>query len=406
MQAAVVVIIVLIHGVWLLWTSWDNVPGLLPWYALQFAVITLGLRYYGRAMQISPPQMSTTHPLTLVREVVVTMAPWIGGLAVCEWAWHGFLMVADLISTNQPPWTASVWGNMAALLAALVLIALGIWEARRAQRSAWVHAVALMVAATAVYGRLLWVGLTPVNVWDTVAIMTAAYGLFILQRITLSKPILNLMMGLPLLALLTVPFQLGSTHAALTLLAAGTLYLLTRRATGMGIPMVLGLLAVNGCVYLWVPGVAQHYGLFQVYLIPAGLSVLLLLQLHGRELNPNVLNGVRLAVLCTLYAAAAVDVFIQEQLAVFALALMLSVLGIVVGIGLRTRAFLYSGVIFLVLNVLGQLVQLYPEQRLGRALVLMGLGATITGLMIWFNIRRELIMERVRIFRADLESWD
>ncbi len=405
-KAAAIMIIVLMHGVWLLWIPLDNVTGLLPWYALQFAVITFALRYYDHAVQISASRKTTTHPLTLMHEVVVASAPWIGGLAICEWVGHGFLMVEQLMSTNQLPWTAGVWDNMAALSAALVLIALGIWEARRAQSPAWVHAVAFMVAATAVYCRLLWVGLTPVNVWDTVAIMTAAYGLFVLQRITLSKPILNLMMGLPLLALLTVPFQLGSTHAALTLLAAGTLYLLTRRATGMGIPMVLGLLAVNGCVYLWVPSVAQHYGLFQVYLIPAGLSVLLLLQLHRRELNPNVLNGVRLAVLCTLYAAAAVDVFIQEQLAVFALALMLSILGIVVGIGLRTRAFLYSGVIFLVLNVLGQLIQLYPEQRLGRALVLMGLGATITGLMIWFNIKRELIMERVRIFRADLESWD
>ncbi len=406
MQAATGVILVLMHGVWLLWIPWDHVSVLLPWYALQFAVVTFGLRYYGRAMQVCASRLSTTQPHALVREVLVASAPWIGGLAVLEWFWHGFLVVEYLRSTHQISLPVHVWGNAAALLAALVLIALGIWEARRAQRPAWVHAVAFMVAATAIYGRLLWVGLTPINVWDTVAIMTAAYGSFVLQRITLSKPILNLTMVLPLLALLTVSFQLGSTHAALTLLAAGTLYLLTRRATGMGISMVLGLLAVNGCVYLWVPSVAQHYGLFQVYLIPAGLSVLLLLQLHLRELNPNVVNGVRLAVLCTLYATAAVDVFIQEQLAVFALALSLSVLGIVVGIGLRTRAFLYSGVIFLVLNVLGQLIQLYPEQRLGRALLLMGLGATITGLMIWFNIKRELIMERVRIFRADLEDWD
>ena len=100
------------------------------------------------------------------------------------------------------------------------------------------------------------------------------------------------------------------------------------------------------------------------------------------------------------------DVFIQEQLLVFALAVALSLAGIVLGIGLRTRAFLYAGVTFLVLNVLGQLIQLYPEQRLGRALVLMGLGSAITGLMIWFNIKRKVVMERVRIFRADLETWD
>jgi hypothetical protein len=264
----------------------------------------------------------------------------------------------------------------------------------------------MMIAAAAVYGRLLWVGLAPPNLWDTAALMTAAYLLFILQRMTLSRPILNTMMVMPMLALMTVPFQLGSAQAGLTLLAAATLYLLTRHATGMRTPMYLGLLALNGSIYLWVPGWAQHYGLFQVYLIPAALSVLLLLHLHRRELKARVLNGVRLVALCTLYAAATLDVFIQEQLMVFVLALVLSIAGIILGIGLRTRAFLYVGVTFLVLNVLGQLLQFYPEQGLGRALLLMGLGSAITGMMIWFNIKREVIMERVRIFRADLQAWD
>jgi len=91
---------------------------------------------------------------------------------------------------------------------------------------------------------------------------------------------------------------------------------------------------------------------------------------------------------------------------VFVLALILSLAGIILGIGLRIRAFLYSGIAFLVLNVLGQLVKLYPEQRLGRALVLMALGAVIIGLMIWFNMKREAVLQRLRIFRADLARWE
>ena len=79
---------------------------------------------------------------------------------------------------------------------------------------------------------------------------------------------------MPLLALATVPFQLGSAYAGLTLLAMGTLYLLTRRATGMDTPMYLALLALNAGIYLWVPGWAERSGLLQVYLIPAALSVL------------------------------------------------------------------------------------------------------------------------------------
>ena len=67
---------------------------------------------------------------------------------------------------------------------------------------------------------------------------------------------------------------------------------------------------------------------------------------------------------------------------------------------------LYAGMAFLVLNVLGQLVKLYPEQRLGRALVLIALGTVIIGLMIWFNIKREAVLQRLRIFRADLSRWE
>jgi hypothetical protein len=85
--------------------------------------------------------------------------------------------------------------------------------------------------------------------------------------------------------------------------------------------------------------------------------------------------------------------------------LALSLAGIVVGIALRTRAFLYSGVISLVLNILGQLIQLFPEQRFGKAIMLLALGVTITGGMIWFNLQRERILQRIRIFRADLETW-
>jgi hypothetical protein len=55
--------------------------------------------------------------------------------------------------------------------------------------------------------------------------------------------------------------------------------------------------------------------------------------------------------------------------------------------------------------VVGQLLLLFPEQRLTRAMVLLILGTIITGSMIWFNMKREAILQRFRIFRADLATW-
>ena len=61
---------------------------------------------------------------------------------------------------------------------------------------------------------------------------------------------------------------------------------------------------------------------------------------------------------------------------------------------------------FLVLNVIGQLLRFYPEQGLSRALILLGLGATITVGMVVFNLKREAILRRIRIARADLAGWE
>jgi hypothetical protein len=213
-------------------------------------------------------------------------------------------------------------------------------------------------------------------------------------------------MTMPLAAIFTVPLQPDSIHAGLSLFALGALYMLTRHSSGQETPLYLGLLAINAGIYLWVPDWASRFGLLQVYIIPAALTVLALLHLHRNELKPAVLNGARLSALSTLYAMATLDVFLQEGLWTFMVALVLSFLGVVLGIASRTRAFLYAGTAFLVINVLGQVVQLYPEQRLDRALVLMGLGAAVTAGMIGFNLKREAILQRIRIVRADLGTWD
>ncbi|MEW6301519.1 MAG: hypothetical protein AB1671_27925 [Thermodesulfobacteriota bacterium] len=48
---------------------------------------------------------------------------------------------------------------------------------------------------------------------------------------------------------------------------------------------------------------------------------------------------------------------------------------------------------------------LFPEWMLGGAILLLTLGTLITGGMIWFNLQREKLLQRTRIFRADLASW-
>ncbi len=404
LYGAALLVLVLLHGVWFIWIPVGQALALLPWVSLELALLTWAVRWL--VSRLRRDLGARGEALTLVARTLAQVTPWVAGLAVAEWVVHLGSFAYTLGERSGGQGLVGVWDSIASLLAVALLTTLGIAEARRRGHVGWVYGIALLAGLGLVYVRLLWAGLAPLSVWDTAAIMAAAYALFILQRLTLSGPILHLAMLLPLLALFTVPLQLGSGHAGLTLLSAGTLYLLTRRATGMRTPLYLGLLALNAAIYLWIPDLARRYGLLQVYLVPATVSVLVLLHLHRREIKPSVLNGARLAALSTLYAAATLDVFLRQELAVFVLALGLSLTSIAVGIGTRTRAFLYVGVAFLVLNVLGQLIQLYPEQRLGRALALMALGAAITALMVWFSMKREAVLQRIRVFRADLESWN
>ena len=67
---------------------------------------------------------------------------------------------------------------------------------------------------------------------------------------------------------------------------------------------------------------------------------------------------------------------------------------------------LYAGVTFLIVNVLGQLVRFYPDGRLAKAVMLIAVGAAITAAMVWFNLKREMVLRQVRVFRADLADWD
>jgi hypothetical protein len=417
--AAMGMFLVLLHSWWLLWVPFRQVFLLLPWYALQMAVLTWllvwlydALRRYRAepvvAISIAPASGEATTVATTKFDILPLLSwvlPVIATLALLEWLLHEFFLFTDLAATGQPQWLITNGDTAAALLASALLLALGIRQLRQSQQAEWVYGTVAFGFAIGVYIRLLVIGLAPVSAWDTAAIMGATYALFVIQRLTHSEPLFHVVMVLPLLTLLTVPLQFASSHAAGTFLTIGTLYLLTHRETNRSLPLYLALLAFNAAVYLWIPGWANRYHMLQVYVVPAAISVLFMLHLHRDELKPSVLNSARLAALSVLYTSATLDVFLRDDLVIFGIMLALSFAGILLGIAWRTRAFLYSGVTFLVLNILGQLVLLFPEQRLGKAIVLLVMGATITGGMIWFNAQREAILQRIRIFRADLETW-
>ncbi|MDD1605348.1 MAG: hypothetical protein LUP96_01420, partial [Methylococcaceae bacterium] len=293
---------------------------------------------------------------------------------------------------------------LAALSTGLIISFIGIRHVRHLPDSKWLYGIVMLVGALIFYSRLVIFKAADVSLWDTSLLIVFAYSLFFIQRLFPSKPLLNMALFMPILVIFTVPLQLASPETSGALIATGLLYLLMRHHTQQKIPLYLALLAFNAGVYLWIPRLVDSSQLIQVYVIPAALSILMLLHLHSRELKPSVLMGSRLAAISSIYACATVDVFLRAELSIFILAMALSIAGILLGIALKTRAFLYAGVSFLLLNILGQLR--LPEQGLGKAIVLMVMGTLIISVMIWFNIKRVAILQRISAIQAEMQTWE
>lgn len=388
--------------------------GLTAWYALQTMLLLLALMYGQSRLtawlnaQSAQTDEGSSGRLYEIEQALQEVLPWLLALTLLWLGLHGYTRLS-----YEAEWGVAAWSfdrSADSLPAVLTLVLLlgsaGVRAWRRPHEARWVYATVLLLGLLGAYGRLVWFGWSPFMAADTGVLLATAYAAFLLHQLTASQPLYRVALLLPLLALMTVPWQLASAWTGGALLAVAVLYLSLAGALRNPLPLYLGVLALNGAVYLWAPLWAGRYGLWQFYLIPASVSVLALLHLHRRELRPKVLNAARLAALSILYAGAGLDVFLRPELWVFVLALALALTGIMLGIALRVRVFLYAGVAFLVVNVLAQLFRFYPDQGLSRALILIGLGALITVGMVLFNLKREDIMQRIRIMRADLAAWE
>jgi|GEM_PF-619468 len=379
--------------VWLIWlppdTSWSV---LLPWYALQFAILTWAGRWLKKSVA---PSLAWLLNWSL---------PLLGLLSMLAWGSHVALFINQWLTIDgQLPNLFGILDNRAFIFTGFLLMGLW-WHYSEAELRS--YGLVLLLALTGGYTRILWRGLVPLDVWDTISLMVASYWLLLIQRFAMNTSWYRLTLLLPFSALLTIPWQLNSVHASGTLLATAALYLLMQRRSGESLPTYLALLTFNLGIYLWIPDLASYYQLLWIYTIPMSITVLMMLQLHWLELKPSVIQAIRLTALCTLYVSATLDVFLRPELSILFLILALSLVGIILGIALKVRAFLYTGSLFLILNIVGQLIQLYPEGRLEKAILLITVGAVITGGMIWFNLQREIILQRIKIVRADLVKWE
>jgi len=120
---------------------------------------------------------------------------------------------------------------------------------------------------------------------------------------------------------------------------------------------IMATLAGNGGLWKLLAG-AHDYGFDQhpqLWLIPVSLSVLVAGHVNRDQLTKDQMTMIRYSTLMMIYVSSTSDIFINgvsESPGLTMILLVLSVTGVLAGLALRIRAFLFLGTSFLLLSLL------------------------------------------------------
>ena len=121
-MAALGMMIVFLHAWPLAFVPVDRAPLLLPWYALELALLALALQRHGW-----PSAAVGRSPLL---DLAARSWPWLCGVAVIEWSLH-LLALADALAAGSPlARLAGPWDGIAALIAAASILWIGLRRVR------------------------------------------------------------------------------------------------------------------------------------------------------------------------------------------------------------------------------------------------------------------------------------
>ena len=137
---------------------------------------------------------------------------------------------------------------------------------------------------------------------------------------------------------------------------------------------ILAVFAGNGGLWMLLDG-STDYGFYQhpqLWLIPVALSVLVAGHVNRDQLTKDQMTMIRYATLMMIYVSSTSDIFINgvsESRWLTMILLALSVIGVLAGMVMRIRAFLFLGTAFLLLSLLALIWMASVQPELGLAVV-------------------------------------
>ncbi|MFM9963225.1 MAG: hypothetical protein ACKV2Q_18610 [Planctomycetaceae bacterium] len=148
-----------------------------------------------------------------------------------------------------------------------------------------------------------------------------------------------------------------------------------------------------------------HWSDAQFFMIPAGLTMLWLVELLKREIPEGYRDPLRYAGALTILVSPTFHIVSGSWLHLISL-MVCSVLVSLLAIGLRVRVLVYSGTAFLIADLIAMVIRGSIDHPNLLWIAGLGIGASVITLGAICENHRESLLSRLRLLTAELQSWE
>ncbi len=144
---------------------------------------------------------------------------------------------------------------------------------------------------------------------------------------------------------------------------------------------------------------------FQLYLVPIGLSVLGLVELLRKEIPKLAHDPLRYIGALTILVSPVFEILEGSWIHLFSL-MVLSVFVILLAIGLRIRALVYTGSAFLMADLIAMPIRATIDHPTYLWMGGLAVGLSVIALAAICERHRETLLARIRLLSAELAAWN
>ncbi len=141
----------------------------------------------------------------------------------------------------------------------------------------------------------------------------------------------------------------------------------------------------------------------QFYLVPVGLSTILFAEVN-RELGRDTVNAIRTVGLIIVYASLAAPIWQFDSFGAWLTLLLVSLLGIFAGIGLRLQTFLWLGLTTFVLDVVYEMGRVSLDYAFAKWAIMLVLGISLV-MFVALNEKKRIVSTMLAYY-ARARTWE